>query len=139
MLDLLEGVAILVGQQPGLPLDGESESTLGQVVRPPLDEHRRELVGHHRSQKRKVLIHQLFLQTDGVRAHHDLLLAMGQKLGDRREKVGETLAGSGTRLDEEPLVSGEGPFHRGRHLDLLGSRLEAGKPTGDRTAFGQEI
>ncbi len=66
-----------------LPLDRHVEPPQADVVRPPLDQDRRELLRHHRAQERDVLVEQLLLERDGVRRDDDLRLRVGGGL-DRR-------------------------------------------------------
>ena len=58
--------------------DGSSrrdvEPAEADVVRAPLDQDCRELLGHHRAEERDILAEQLLLKRDGVRGDDDLLL-----------------------------------------------------------------
>jgi hypothetical protein len=51
---------------------------------------------------------------------------------DRRNEVGEGLAGPGARLDDEMSTIGDGTRHGLRHLDLPGARFAGGECGGDR-------
>jgi hypothetical protein len=59
-----------------------------------------ELVGNHRIEQRDVLVDQLFLQRDRVRAD-DHALAVREDALDRRNEVGEALARAGAGLDHQ--------------------------------------
>ena len=56
---------------------------------------------------------------------------------ERRDQVGEALAGAGPRLGEQVLAARERVGDRGRERGLLGARLEAGERLG-QAAVGSE-
>ena len=76
--------------------------------------------------RRDVLVHQLFLQVDGVGGDdHPLPVAGGVQHG--RQQVGNALADPGATFHDElaPLVNG--PSDRFEHLGLLGPVFKAGE------------
>ena len=136
--DLLERVPFwLVGQKPGLAFDRQPKPSLGEVVRSPLHQNGGELIWHQGSKQREVLLHQLLLQTDGVRADDDFLASVPEHARDRREEIGETLPGSSARFDEQAFPFQQGFLDRRRHLHLLWSRFETLESSSDR-AIGSE-
>lgn len=127
----------LVGQQSSLALDRQSKAPLGKVVRSPLHQNRGELIRNQGPKKREILLHQLLLQTDGVRADDDLVASIPEHAGDRGKEIGEALPRSGTRFNEEALTISKRVLDRGRHLQLLWSRFETLESSSDR-AVGSE-
>ncbi len=112
---------------------------LAQVVVPPLDQHGRELAGVDRRQQRDVLLDQLLLQRDRVRADDDPLL-VPHGVVDRRQQVGEALAHAGAGLDQQVVPGRERRPHGLGHLQLLRAVLVPGaEPPRDRPVRPQDV
>ena len=83
----------------------------------------------------EVLVGQLVLQRLGGGGHDDLFARERS-----RHEVGERLAGSGTRLDDEIAAAGHGGGDRDGHLDLSGAGLAApGQPGRDTAQCGGHL
>ena len=138
-LDHFEGVTLtVIGEQAPLSFAGEFQSAQRDVVSAPLHQNRGELLGNHRIEKRDVLLDDLFLQADGVRADDDPF-AVIDDAADRGQKIAEALAHSGAGLHEKASASSERLRDRRRHVDLLRSGLIALQATSDRAFRGQDV
>src|SRR6266480_251515 len=97
------------------------------IVRASLQQRRRGAAGECFAHRGKIAVVQLVLQR--FRPRRDDHLAAGEQ---RRDQVGEGLAGAGARLGDEHA----GPLDRGvdgrGHLELLGPQPESGDARGER-------
>ncbi len=94
------------------------------------DRHRHaERIAHHR----QVALEQLVLERLGA-GRHDHLAAVHQ----RRHQVGESLAGAGAGLGDEPPARSDCGRNRTGHLDLLVAHPEAGHCTGERATLAED-
>ena len=128
---------VVVGEELVLPGAGELEPAQRQVVVPPLDQDRAELVGDHRPQQRNVLLDELLLQVDRVGGNHHPLLVLDDPL-DGGDQVREALAHAGSRLDQQTPAHVQRPLDGLGHLGLLRPDLEALQPPRDRSVRGQQ-
>jgi len=108
------------------------------VVAAPLAEHGRELVGDHGLEERHILVEDLLLQRDRVRADDHALVVLDDA-ADRGHEVCEALADARPRLDEEPPARIEVLLDRVRHTELLRPRLKRTNAPRERTLCSQEI
>ena len=85
-------------------------------------------------EERDVLEEKLLLEGFGPGGDDD---ALAGEQG--RHQVGERLAGTGARLDDQVALIGEGGFHGLGHLHLAGPELVIGMPFGQRPAAAEKL
>ncbi len=117
---LIAGVGDLAGPLAAQVVVAALEHGEGERSRQPL--------GH----RRQVLVRQLVLQRLGRRRHHHLA-----PRDDGRYQVGKGFSRAGARLNHQVAPGVDGPGHRTGHLELLGSDLTRGEPTGDALELGR--
>ena len=83
--------------------------------------------------QREVALEQLVLQRLGP-GGDDHLAAVEQ----RRDEVGEGLAGAGARFGDQPAALADRVRHRLRHRELLLAEAEAGQGTRERSAVAED-
>ena len=127
-----------VGEEGARALLGHAQPALAQVVAPPFDERRPELVREDRLQERDVLAEQLLLQADGVGRDDDAEGLVGLDGLDEGDEVGERLADAGAGLDHEVVLARDGRGDGLGHAALFGSGLEVGPAGGDAAARTQD-
>ncbi len=92
------------------------------VIAPPLDQHCLEFDARIAGQKGEVFLDQLLLQINGV-SGDDHPLVVAYRPEDRRNQVGQGLAGAGARLDQCHPVTVEGFGHLAGHTQLFAALL----------------
>src|SRR5207253_5980237 len=114
------------------PLADRLEAMETQVIAASL--HVRRGKGHVEgvAEDRQVLEEDLLLQVLRAGGNEDTLPAE-----DRRDEIGERLAGPGARFGEEGFLAGKRAGDGVRHEQLAGPRLEAAEGPGDRTVEGE--
>ena len=91
-----------------------------EVILPPLQQHRLELVGHDFLHERNVLEHELLLERDRMGADHRLALRP-HRVQRRRHKVSEGFSNACARFDHEVPAALYRSSHRPGHALLLGT------------------
>ncbi len=110
------------------PVIGVGQTSQADIVGSSLHEHGGELTRNHTVQQWQVLSNQLLLQTDRVRGNNNpagcwrSVLATGHGQ-DGWNQVGQTLAGSRSRLNDQMSFVSQGVRNRIGHLQLLRSQL----------------
>ena len=139
VLDEVERVLLLLAVADlRLLLAGDAHAPQRHIVPAALAEDGGELVGDHRLEERHILVEDLLLERDRVRADDDPLAAL-EDAADRGHEVGEALADAGTRLDEKAPLRLEVRLDRVGHAQLLGPRLEAADPASKRALWPEEV
>ena len=139
--ELRQGLAV---EQCARPLHRSVHTAEADVVRPALDEHRRELDGHDRIEERDVLADQLFLKSNGVSTDDDLAAVTIRLAGlsgceDRGDEVGKALADPGSGLDNQMPLRLDGPGDRVSHRQLLLAAFVACHAIGNQSSIAEDI
>ena len=111
------------GEEVAGLLDGLLKAARAEVIAPAFKHREAELARHNLLEHRQVYLRELFLQVDGVRGDHRLLLVR-HGIQDRRHQIGQALPDSRASLDRQMLAIRQGLRHRHRHFLLLRPKLE---------------
>ena len=101
---------------------GDLQATQAKVVRSTFHQHRRELLRQNRLQERQILVDELLLQRDGVRADHHPLVVADDPL-DRGQQIRKAFAHAGAGFDQQVGRPVERLGHTAGHGQLLRARL----------------
>ena len=140
---------LVLVEDRGRAFHGRRQPAEADVVRASLGEHGGELDRHDRVQERDVLVDQLFLQADRVRADDDAALVVffaraaflpGLPVGGREDggnEIRKALADSRAGFHDEMPALSDRPADGLGHLQLLGARFVPGQSRGNEPALAE--
>jgi hypothetical protein len=132
-LDLAEVAHVLrIAEQPFARV--ALQMVVADVVGAALEQGHRHRHVQRRAHARQVAIEQLILQRLG--AGRDDHLAPGEQ---RRDQIGERLAGAGARLGDQHAMAVQRLLDRQRQLELALARTVAGHGAGERPLGGEHV
>ena len=106
------------------------EARGAQIILPPLQQHRLELIGDDLLHEWNVLKHELLLQRDRMGADHRLALRP-HRMERRRHQVGKGFSNARARLDHHVTTGLDRPRNGPRHALLLGAVFKRGRSRED--------